>query len=61
MREIHLQRVAPAEIEARSMEIIASELGERDIPAPQLGKLLPRHKAVLNLGHLPNGEIWVWV
>ncbi len=36
MREIHLQRVAPAEIEARSMEIIASELGERDIPAPQL-------------------------
>ena len=36
MREIHLQRVAPAEIEARSMELIAAELGERDIPAPQL-------------------------
>ena len=29
MREIHLQRVAPAEIEARSMELIAAELGER--------------------------------
>ena len=36
MREIHLQRVAPAEIEARSMELIAAELGERDIPALQL-------------------------
>ena len=36
MKEIHLQRVAPAEIEARSMEIIARELGERQFPADQL-------------------------
>lgn len=31
-----LQRVAPAEIEARSMEIITQELGERHFPAEQL-------------------------
>lgn len=36
MKDIHLQRVAPAEIEARSMEIIARELGERQFPADQL-------------------------
>ena len=33
---IELQRVAPAEIEARSMEIISAELGERTFPADQL-------------------------
>lgn len=36
MKEIHLQQVAPAEIEARSMEIISAELGERSFPADQL-------------------------
>ena len=30
--KVELQRVAPAEIEARSMEIIQSELGERSFP-----------------------------
>lgn len=34
--KIELQKVAPAEIEARSMEIIASELGERTFPADVL-------------------------
>lgn len=34
--KIELQRVAPAEIEARSMEIIAAELGDRTFPAGQL-------------------------
>ena len=33
--KIELQRVAPAEIEKRSMEIITEELGGRDIPAEQ--------------------------
>ena len=36
MKKIELQRVAPAEIEARSMEIIGQELGERVFPADQL-------------------------
>ena len=36
MKEIHLQRVAPADIEARSMEIIGRELGDRAFPADQL-------------------------
>ena len=34
--KVQLQRVAPAEIEARSMEIIARELGERSFPAEEL-------------------------
>lgn len=33
---VTLQRVAPAEIETRSMEIITSELGERSFPAENL-------------------------
>ena len=36
MKKIELQRVAPADIEARSMEIIGQELGERTFPADQL-------------------------
>ena len=36
MKKVELQRVAPAEIEARSMEIITQELGERVFPADQL-------------------------
>ena len=36
MKKIQLQRVAPAEIEERSMEIITQELGERSFPADQL-------------------------
>ena len=36
MKKIELQRVAPAEIEARSMEIIGEELGDRVFPADQL-------------------------
>ena len=36
MKKIQLQRVAPAEIEERSMEIITQELGERTFPADQL-------------------------
>ena len=32
MKKIHLQRVAPADIEARSMELIAQELGDRGVP-----------------------------
>ena len=36
MKKIHLQRVAPADIEARSMELIAQELGDRVFPADQL-------------------------
>ena len=34
--KIELQRVAPADIEARSMEIISAELGDRTFPADQL-------------------------
>ena len=36
MKKIQLQRVAPAEIEERSMEIITQELGDRVFPADQL-------------------------
>ena len=36
MKEIHLQRVAPADIEARSMEIIASEMGPHTFTEEQL-------------------------
>ena len=36
MKEIHLQRVAPADIEARSMELIGRELGDRPFPAEEL-------------------------
>ncbi|WP_130869524.1 precorrin-8X methylmutase [Intestinimonas massiliensis (ex Afouda et al. 2020)] len=36
MKKIQLQRVAPADIEARSMEIIGRELGDRVFPADQL-------------------------
>lgn len=36
MKKVELQRVAPADIEARSMEIIGQELGERVFPADQL-------------------------
>ena len=36
MKEIHLQRVAPADIEARSMEIIESEMGPHAFTAEQL-------------------------
>ena len=36
MKKIELQRVAPADIEARSMEIIGQELGDRVFPADQL-------------------------
>ena len=32
MRDIHLEHVAPADIEARSMAIIGEELGERTFP-----------------------------
>ena len=42
--KIELQRVAPAEIEARSMEIIQSELGERTFPA----EVLPVVKRVIH-------------
>ena len=36
MKKIQLHRVAPADIEERSMEIIGQELGERVFPADQL-------------------------
>ncbi len=36
MKKVELQRVAPAEIEARSMEIITQELGQRVFPTDQL-------------------------
>ena len=36
MKKIQLQRVVPADIEERSMEIIGQELGERAFPADQL-------------------------
>ena len=36
MKKVQLQRVAPADIEARSMEIIGQELGDRAFPADQL-------------------------
>ena len=42
--KIELQRVAPAEIEARSMEIIQSELGDRTFPA----EVLPVVKRVIH-------------
>ena len=35
MEHVHLQRVAPADIEARSMELIEQELGGRTFPADQ--------------------------
>ena len=41
MKKIELQRVAPADIEARSMEIIGQELGERVFPADQLPVYVP--------------------
>ena len=34
--KVQLQRVAPAEIEQRSMEIIAAEMGETDFTEQQL-------------------------
>ena len=36
MKKVELKRVAPADIEARSMEIIGQELGDREFPADQL-------------------------
>ena len=42
--KVELQRVAPAEIEARSMEIIQSELGDRPFPA----EVLPVVKRVIH-------------
>ena len=42
--KVELQRVAPADIEARSMEIIQSELGERTFPA----EVLPVVKRVIH-------------
>ncbi|HIW94522.1 MAG TPA: precorrin-8X methylmutase, partial [Candidatus Flavonifractor merdipullorum] len=33
--KVTLQRVAPGDIEARSMELITAELGERTFPAEQ--------------------------
>lgn len=36
MKKVELQRVAPADIEERSMEIIGQELGDRVFPADQL-------------------------
>ena len=42
--KVELQRVAPADIEARSMEIIQSELGERSFPA----EVLPVVKRVIH-------------
>ncbi len=36
MKKVKLQRVAPADIEARSMELIRQELGERTFPAEQM-------------------------
>ena len=36
MKQAKLQRVAPADIEARSMEIIGQELGERVFPSDEL-------------------------
>ena len=42
--KVELQRVAPAEIEARSMEIIQSGLGERTFPA----EVLPVVKRVIH-------------
>lgn len=36
MKKVELQRVAPADIEERSMEIIGQELGDREFPADQL-------------------------
>ena len=42
--KVELQRVAPAEIEARSMEIIQSELGDRTFPV----EVLPVVKRVIH-------------
>ena len=42
--KVELQRVAPAEIEQRSMEIITAELGERSFPA----EVLPVVKRVIH-------------
>ena len=42
--KVELQRVAPAEIEKRSMEIITAELGERSFPA----EVLPVVKRVIH-------------
>lgn len=42
--KVELQRVAPADIEARSMEIIATELGARSFP----GSVLPVVKRVIH-------------
>ena len=42
--KVELQRVAPAEIEARSMEIIQLELGERTFPP----EILPVVKRVIH-------------
>ena len=44
MKKVELQRVAPADIEARSMEIIQSELGERSFPP----EVLPVVKRVIH-------------
>ena len=41
MRDIHLEHVAPADIEARSMAIIGEELGERTFP-PDLLPIVKR-------------------
>ena len=55
MKEIQLQRVAPADIEARSMELIAQELGERVFPADQL----PVVKRVIHTtADFEYAEIW---
>ena len=40
MKQVELQRVAPADIEARSMEIIQQELGGRTFPPDQLPVIL---------------------
>ena len=40
MKEIHLERTAPAEIEARSMEVITAELGGRTFPPEHLPVIL---------------------
>ena len=42
--KVELQRVAPAEIEQRSMEIITAELGERSFPP----EVLPVVKRVIH-------------
>ena len=54
MRHIELQRVAPAEIEARSMEIISAELGERTFPAEVLPVL--RNEVARLTGRAPDAR-----